>query len=392
MEGVPDASFGPLAATAPAAAARRASPAGQAGHDALAWIGERVPGVVLAAATAYLAVWLADWLGRDVLGFASSPLNGIPLAILLGLALGNTIGVPEIFHAGLRVCMVQLQRLAIILLGLRLSLGAAGAIGLEALPVIAVCVATALVLVPWIGRSIGLAPRLATLIAVGTGICGVSAIMATAPAIDAKKDEISYAVACVAIFGVLSMMIYPYVVPFLVGTDPHTVGLFLGTAIHDTAQVTGAALTYQQLHDAPEVLGAATVVKLVRNLSMVLVIPLMAVLFHSTRAPGRSVFQGWRQAVPFFVFGFVGMTIVRTIGDAGTQPFGVLDPATWRQFLRAADATSIWLLTAVMAAIGLNTGLAQLRRLGWKPFVVGLAAALTLGAVSLAIIKLRAAQ
>lgn len=387
MEGIPDSSFGPLASEG---ASGHASPLGRAAFDLLARLGGCLPGLVLAAVTAYVAIWLADWGGRNLLGFPRSPINGIPVAILLGVLICNTIGVPENFLAGLRICMGQLQRIAIVLLGLRLSLSAAGAIGLDAIPVVAICVATALVLVPWMGRRVGLPPRLATLIAVGTAICGVSAITATASAIRARRDEISYAVACIATFGVLSMLIYPFVVPHLVGNDPHKVGLFLGTAIHDTAQVTGAALAYEQTHQAPEALATATVVKLVRNLSMILVIPLMAALYHQPSA-GRNAFQASRQTVPFFIIAFMAMTVVRSIGDGMPRPLGIMDPAAWQDFLSAADRTSIWLLTAAMAAIGLSTGLAQLKRLGLRPLVVGLSAALTIGAVSLAVIKLRVA-
>lgn len=354
----------------------------------LSWIGERIPGFCLAAALAVGADRIADWIGRSVLGYTTSPINGIPLAIVIGVVVCNTVGIPDIFQEGLRACMRPLQRLAIMLLGWRLSLGVVGGIGLHALPVVVTTVTAALLIVPWMGARIGLSRRLATLIAVGTSICGVSAIMATAPAIDADEGEVSYAVACVAIFGMLAMLSYPFVVPWLFGNDLSSIGIFFGTAIHDTAQVTGAALAYQQTHRAPEVLNTATVVKIMRNLSMALVIPLMASLFHRRHRHGKSTGRARHQILPLFVVGFLGMTVARTVGDASARAFGMIDHRVWLQFLALMDHASTWFLTVVMAAVGLSTGLLSLKRLGIKPFFVGLSAAIIVGAVGLGMIKL----
>jgi uncharacterized integral membrane protein (TIGR00698 family) len=388
MEGVPD--LPPV----PAAPKKAAAPIWAPGHKALEWVGQRVPGFALAAILAMFANSLADWFGTSVLGYAHSPLSGVPLAILFGMILCNGIGVPTVFQSGLGLCMRQLQRLAIMLLGFRLSLGMVGAIGLDGLPIIVGCIVAALVVIPWLGMKVGLSKRLATLIAVGTSICGVSAIMAVAPTIDAEEEEVSYAVACVVIFGMIAMLAYPYVVPLLFGSDYASAGIFFGTAIHDTAQVTGSALSFQQLHKAPEVLNTATVVKIIRNLSMVIVIPLMAALFNRERvtsAKKKSFGQQIKQLVPLFIVGFLAMTLVRTIGDMSAKPFGVLAPATWQSFLHTMDWASAWFLTVVMAAVGLSTGFAQLKRLGLRPFFVGLSAALLVGGVSFGLIRLRVA-
>ena len=211
---------------------------------------------------------------------------------------------------------------------------------------------------------------------------------------EAEEEEVSYAVACVVIFGMIAMLFYPYLVPLLFGHDYAAAGIFFGTAIHDTAQVTGAALSFQQLHQAPEVLDTATVVKIIRNLSMVIVIPLMAALFHrerTTTEKKKSFSQQVKQLVPLFIVGFLAMTLVRTIGDASARPFGVLDRAEWQKFLHAMDWSSAWLLTVVMAAVGLSTGFAPLKRLGLRPFFVGLSAAMIVGAVSFGLIRLRGA-
>lgn len=376
MEGVPD--WADLPTPSPPM-----PPTRNAGQRALEWLGLRLPGLALAAALAWLAERTAIWIGTGLLGYAHSPINGVPVAIVLGLLLCNTLGLPEVYKSGLRLCATTLLRTAIILLGLRLSLGVAAGIGGRALPVVALCITTALVLVPWLGRRAGLPHRLAALIAVGTGICGVTAIVATAPAIGAEEDEVSYAVACVAIFGMTAMLLHPLLAHLLFAGNVTATGIFLGTAIHDTSQVAGAALTYASHYHQPEVLNVATVTKLMRNLFLAGVVPLV-VWRHArathTAARGKP---SWHAAFPLFVLGFVAMTLVRTVGDsASTRPFGVLESGQWRHLLALAEAFSTAAITVVMAAIGLQTDFSRFRRLGVRPLLVGFAAACAVGVVS----------
>jgi len=362
-------------------------------HEALVWAGAVLPGIALAAFLAFCGKLLSDWIGINLLHFdreKGSPLSPIMLAILLGLVIRNSFGVPVAYEQGLRLCMKTVLRVGIVLLGLKLSLGVLGKIGLLGVPVIVICIATALLAVTFINRALGLPKRLGTLIAVGTSICGVSAIVATAPVIDAEEDETSYAVACITIFGMLALFTYPFLAHWLFQGNETAVGLFLGTSIHDTSQVAGAGLIYKQQHVSEEVLKTAMAVKLMRNVSMSLLIPLMAVLYHRSSAktsgtPRRR--QKWHELVPMFVFGFVVMAALRTIGDRGDRAFGVLEPAAWQSIVQGAETISIWCLTIAMAAVGLATGLAKLKGLGWKPFSVGLAAAALVGGVSVVAIK-----
>ncbi|HEV3120652.1 MAG TPA: putative sulfate exporter family transporter, partial [Isosphaeraceae bacterium] len=298
MEGVPD---WPQPGETPAEQAMRGSLQNQA-HQVFGWLGALAPGLALASGLSFAGLRGSSWLGTSVLGFAHSPISAIMVALLLGLLIRNVIGLPSVYESGLKFCLRHILRLGIMLLGLRLSLTAVAQIGLVGLPIIVVCIATALCLVTWITRALGLPRRLGSLIAVGTSICGVSAIVATAPVIDAEDDEVSYAVACVTLFGMLALFLYPWIAHFVFQGDPRRVGLFLGTSIHDTAQVAGASLIYQQQFHAPEALNTATVVKLVRNLFMAGVIPLMALLYHRGTDPSaRAARPKWHQVVPLFV-------------------------------------------------------------------------------------------
>jgi uncharacterized integral membrane protein (TIGR00698 family) len=364
---------------------KRGATPGERLHAAFAWLGGILPGVGLALGLAFAGRYIAEWLGTSVLGFAKSPVSEITVAVVLGLILRNTIGLPVVYEKGLRLAGREILRFGIILLGLRLSLAAVGQLGVAALPVIVGCIAVALISVTWINRALGLPRRLGSLIAVGTSICGVSAIAATAPVIDAEEDEVSYSVACITLFGLLALFCYPVLAHTLFGDQPRLAGLFLGTAIHDTSQVAGAGLMYREQYQAPTALDAATVTKLTRNLCMAAVIPLIGFLYHRGGGTGRGRLR-LAQAVPLFVLGFLLAAAIRTLGDLGDYPFGLFDKSSWKEFLTRADVLAAWCLTVAMAAVGLGTGLNRIRRLGWKSFAVGMMAALIVGSVAVVLI------
>jgi uncharacterized integral membrane protein (TIGR00698 family) len=387
MEGVPE---WPHPRELTAAMTAGGGVAGKA-HALFSWVGAILPGVGLAALLAILGRGAAKEIGVGLLGFAKSPLSDISLAILLGLFLRNSLGVPAIYEKGLRFSAREVLRCGIVLLGLKLSLAEAGRLGLIALPVIVVCILTALVFVTRLNRALGLPARLGSLIAVGTSICGISAIAATAPVIEAEEDEVSYAVACVSLFGLLALFVYPYLAHAMFGAAPKLAGIFLGTAIHDTSQVAGAALMYRQQFQAPETLAAATVTKLVRNLCMVVVIPLLGARHRGSMAghePG--VRPSLVAMVPRFVIGFLVAVVVRTVGDYGPSAFGLFERASWQAFLAGSETLAAWCLVVAMASIGLGTDLNRIRRLGARPFSVGLAAALLVGGVSAALLAVYA--
>ena len=320
------------------------------------------------------------------MGLPKSPISAIMMAIILGIIIRNTISLPATFQPGIRFGLVRVLRLGIVLLGIRLSLGEAGAIGLQALPVIIGAVAAALIIVTFLARRMGLSGKLGTLIAVGTSICGATAIVATAPTIAAKDDEVAYAVACVTLFGVVAMLLYPFAGHFIFDGDAFRSGLFLGTSVHETAQVAGAGLVYQQYYSEPQALDVATVTKLVRNLGMLLIIPLMSILYHRNHSDGTEA-PKWYTMVPLFVIGFACMSLIRTVGDMGEQPFGFMDPAQWKSIVSHTKEAAELCLGIAMAAVGLGTSIKGLKDIGLRPLGAGLVAAVLVGGVSIALIS-----
>jgi len=343
-----------------------------------------IPGIVLALLLAIIGKFIAGWLGNSLFSFVKSPFSPIMVIIILGIAFRNFIGVPNEYVAGLKYCVRYILRIGIALLGLRLSISAVGQIGLVSLPVVVICIAGVLLIVSALTRFIKIPSRLGTLIAVGTSICGVSAVVATSQIIKAEDDEVSYAVACVTIYGLCGLIFYPFLAHWLFHGDPQMVGIFLGTAIHDTSQVAGAGLIYSQHYLVPETLDAATVTKLLRNLFMIIVIPVMALLYQrSKNADGSSdLAPRWYYMVPLFVVVFVCLAVVRLLGDIGETPFSILEPETWENILINAQTVATWCLTLSMASLGLSTSMAKIKNLGFTPLFVGFIATVAVGLLS----------
>jgi uncharacterized membrane protein YadS len=151
-------------------------------------------------------------------------------------------------------------------------------------------------------------------------------------------------------------------------------------------------MMYEAQYNAPVALDIATVTKLVRNLCMIAVIPFVGVLFGAERASGESQRIRWLSLIPWFIVGFALMSAVRTLGDMGERPFGILEPEQWAdvvQFIRGAAERC---LLVAMAAVGLTSMLAGIREIGLRPFALGLFAAAFIGGISFILISLYASR
>lgn len=325
---------------------------------------------------------------------SETPISEIFVAIILGIIIRNSIGLSDIFTKGISFSMKYILRAGIILLGLRLSLMEALKLGAFGIPLIVACISVGLLVTLFLANKMNQSIRLATLIASGTSICGVTAIMATSPVIKAKENEISYAVANITIFGLTGMLLYPFLTHFLFAEDAIKAGLFLGTAIHDTAQVTGAALIYDQLYQMPQVVDAATVTKLTRNLFIIAIIPFVSYLFFNKSKEQAAQVENkedrlpkWYTFIPLFVIGFLILSIMRTIGDATLEStgnaFGIFASDSWSSiYTNLSSFGTTYLLGMAMAGVGLSTNFKMFKGLGLKPFYIGFVAAISVGAVS----------
>lgn len=355
-----------------------------------------IPGIILCFTVMITGIYGAELIGillvqMNVLPPGSaSPISGIFVAIILGMIIRNAIGLSDSFLAGVGFSVKYALRAGIILLGLRLSLVEAVKLGAWGIPLIVICISVGLIVTLYFTKKMEQSNRLGTLIACGTGICGVTAIMATSPVIKAKDNEISYAVANITIFGLVGMLLYPYLAHTLFSNDPIKAGLFLGTAIHDTAQVTGSALIYDQIFQNERVIDVATVTKLTRNLFIIAVIPLVSFLFFRKQNEKQGDSQAipkWYTFIPLFVIGFLALALMRTVGDvtaANTgSAFGIFSYQTWEKVYSSLSGFgSTYMLGIAMAGVGLSTNFKMFKGLGLKPFYIGLIAAVAIGVVS----------
>jgi uncharacterized integral membrane protein (TIGR00698 family) len=354
---------------------------------------QAAPGLALAVALALVARGAAQALALGLVGLPKLPLTPVMCAVVLGMLWRNSLGVPSWATRGLDSAMHRLLRVGIALVGLRLTLAGATAIAATAMPVALSCLTVALLAGLLIARALAVPRRLGLLLAIGTAVCGCTAVVAVSPVIHARHAETAFAVTCVVLFGCIAMLCYPWVAGHFLAATPVHAGIFLGTAIHDTSQVIGAALIYSQQAGAPAALAAASVAKLLRNLSIAVLVPTAGWLVqrHEARTGGAPAAETAMPdalataprprlaLVPFFVLAFIGLIAVRTAGDA---TFGAAAPL-WRALINTGYTASDLFLTCGMTAVGLSVSFTDMWRIGWRPLAAGFVVATLVGSCSL---------
>ena len=329
--------------------------------------GSRLSDGIRSSAPGLAAAIVVALIARVVTGFLPAIVAEVTVAILIGIVVGTVAG-PRMatLTAGLAFASQRVLRLGIILLGARLSLGEIARIGLPATGVIVITMAASLAIVLTVSRLVHIEGRLAVLIAVGSAVCGNTAIVATAPVIGARARDVAYAVATITLFGTLAVFLYPAVGRAIALPQP-SFGLWAGIAVHDTSQVIATSAAY-----GPQALDVATVVKLIRNALMA---PLLILIATGWAARGGdavgSARRGVRRAVPLFVLGFLALAALRTVGLLDAQQAAALDVAA-----RA-------LILVALAAVGMSIHLGELRETSWRPLAVGFTVALVVGLGSL---------
>ncbi|MGV8967295.1 MAG: YeiH family protein [Cellulomonas sp.] len=318
---------------------RELQPPSGLGTGAAAWL----PGLGLAAGVAVIATVVGRLL----------PIIGGPVtAIVLGVGLARWVAPRAGLRPGITVASKTVLQVSVVVLGSQLSLGQIARVGADSFPVMVGTLAAALGAAYWIGRWLGVTGNLRTLIGVGTGICGASAIAAVAPVIGAASVEVAYAVSTIFAFNVTAVLVFP-VVGHLLGLSQHAFGLFAGTAVNDMSSVVATATTY-----GPVAANYAIVVKLTRTLFIIPISLGLAVLTaRRERGDRPSVRIG--RLVPWFLVGFLLVAAANTVG---------LIP---REVHPALSQFSVFLITVALAAVGMSTDVAGLRRAGHRPLVLG---------------------
>lgn len=322
------------------------------------------PGLALAALVATVATPLGT-----ALPMVGTPVLALGLGAAAGTALRRDPAVDQRFAPGLDVARQRLLGLAIVLLGLGLPLGSVLSVGRETAVVLVGTLVVGAVAAFVVGRMLAVDRESATLVAVGTTICGASAIAAATAVLRPDKQRVAYALGTIFVFNVAAVLVYPPLGRAL-GLSQEAFGLWAGTAINDTSSVLAAGVVFGA--------GAAqfaVIVKMVRSLA---IIPLCLGLHVGRRhltEPGEAT-GSLRQAFPLFVVLFVAASVVAGLGllpAALTTPLATL---------------SGWLIATVLAAIGMSLSVERLRSAGPRPLLLGGALGLILGAASLGLMVL----
>lgn len=339
------------------------------------------PGVVLAIGLALTAKFGSKEIEASLAHGHPSALSPVLLAIVLGILWRHFVGVGPDAERGVQWILGTLLKIGIALIGLRLTLQGLAGVGLIALPVVVACIATALFVSEAVGRMLGLTAGLRRLLAVGSAVCGCTAIVATAPAIRSRPLETSTALTCVVLVGSLGMLLYPWLAAAVFQAEALPVGVFLGSAIHDTSQVIGASLISAQQFGSPDVVAVASATKLFRNLSIVILVPALAWLSRTQPAGGESAEARGEPMIPAFVVWFVVLVLVRALGDHLLAASSAQD--AWLQAMSASQTLSELLMICGMTAVGLSVSLSQMYEVGLRPICAALVVAVATASCSL---------
>ena len=331
----------------------------------------RAPGLLLC-----LAVALAAWFLVE-LAPALEIVGSAVLAILFGMVLCALWKDKGAVKDGVAFTSKKVLQCAVVLLGFGLNLQKIGEVGLTSLPIILSTIATSLIVAFVMSRVLHMPGKIATLIGVGSSICGGSAIAATAPVIEADDEEIAQSISVIFLFNVLAALIFP-TLGGAIGLTDTGFGLFAGTAVNDTSSVTAAASTWDTLHNTGgAVLEYATIVKLTRTLAII-PITLALALWRTAKAKRSGGEAGnsfsLKKVFPFFILFFVLASVITTVAVSAGVDSSVFQPF---------KELSKFFIIMAMAAIGLNTDLVKLVRTGGRPIFMGLCCWVAIAAVSL---------
>ena len=348
------ASSGPLSLDGPVHLGRR--------------IAALIPGLLLLAAVGYAG----KFIEQSISGYTKAHhlifpnIEYVLWAIVLGLVISNTVGLPRVFQAGVATYEFWLKA-GIVLLGSRFLLGDILHLGGISLLLVAVALTLSLSFMHLLGRSFHLKPKLTSLLAVGSAICGVSAIIAAKPAIEADDEDASYAIAAILALGAISLFTFP-----LIGHSLHlsdkAYGLWAGLAVDNTAEATAAGALYSDASGKIAVLAKTT-----RN-ALIGFVVLAYAIYWASRGEAQSVGNKaallWRK-FPKFVLGFLLISLLATLGFFAKPQ------------LTSLANLSRWAFLLTFAGVGLRTNFRELGKQGWRPFAVG-----AIGEVFIALVTL----
>ena len=318
--------------------------------------GRLLPGLLLSGMIAYGAIQLGklEWM-------QSHGMSALTLAIMLGIVLGNSVygRLAPACGAGVTFSKQTLLRLGIILYGFRLTFQDIGQVGLAGIAIDALVLASTFGLAMLLGTTVfKLERNCAILIGAGSSICGAAAVMATEPVVKGRSEDVTVAVSTVVVFGTIAIFLYPLLYQLnlgwqVLGATPTAFGVYIGSTVHEVAQVVAAGKSIGQ-----EAANAAVIAKMVRVMMLAPFLVILSAVLARGKAKVGSHDKATKLAIPWFAFIFIGVVAFNSLG---LLPAGTVATIT--------DLDTV-LLAMAMAALGLTTHMSAIRRAGIKPLLL----------------------
>ena len=336
-----------------------------------------VPGVLLLIAIGLLGKYAQIWWNALAKHehWTVPDIEYVLWAILIGILITNTVGVHRVFRPGVQTYEFWLK-IGIVALGSRFILGDIAKLGATSLVQILVDMAVAGTIIIAAARFFGLSGKLGSLLAIGTSICGVSAIIASKGAIRARNSDVGYAIAAILALGAVALFTLPPL-GHLIGLSDHEFGLWAGLAVDNTAETTATGYLFSD--EAGKI---AVLVKSVRN-ALIGFVVLGFALYWAARGEADQLAPGVKAKAAFiwdkfpkFVLGFLAVSAIATAG--------------WLSKDQTANIANVskWAFLLTFAGVGLNTNFRELARSGWRPLVVAVIGLVVVAVVSLGLVLL----
>lgn len=330
---------------------------------------ENIPGLIFAMFMALCgyAIWTQF-----------KPISALMWSFMFGIAVSNTLEIPDRVRKGLGYSSSDLLKVSIALLGLVTSASVWLEVGIGAANALVIVLFSFITSIT-LGKSIGISNRLAILIGVGTSICGASAIAAVAPAIGAKEEEIGIAISGITLFGLISMFLYPYLFTNTVVFDwflgnPMVYAIWVGSGVHESAQVLVAASTL-----SPDYMQPALIIKSIRIFMIAPVV--LASTFYLNREESKDGRLTAKISIPLFAIVFLANSLI----SAGLN--SVTNPAfhgAWTLAQTVLKSRIIpFLLSIAFAGVGSKIRFSDIAKVGWKPFGFAALMSIIAGAMAL---------
>lgn len=313
-------------------------------------IRDLLPGLLLSVGVALLAIFISGLLPGNIIG-------ATVMALLIGMLFHPLLMKFSQFESGVDFSGKIILRLGIILMGVNLNFQEVVNVGAYALFVMFFTMTSAILFSNILGKLLGVNWKLTNLLGVSTAICGGSAVAAVGPVIDAKDEDITYAISATFIFDIITVVLFP-MIGMAIGMSHFGYGTWIGTSVNDTSSVVAAGYAFSEMAG-----NTAVIVKLTRTLFIIPAVLLYS--FINERVEARAQGGGKRPPIqfkkifPFFIIFFLMMVALRS--------FGIIPEA----IVPAISNTSRFAMVMALSAIGMKTSFGEIKEIGPKPMILG---------------------